>query len=222
MASPVVNYTTLGMDISLWMRSRARNNLQAEHHARFGSEFPESLERLSEMDLIRLVRMQSSCADTEINRDDFCVAFDPISVPEKGTLPNNGSLEASSFDRPTSIIASDLAPYVRSIVAYDARLQQDRVRMSNLLSEGGRRGKRMRTTRAAMSALEGGARRTTRRDKYFGSDLNPYLVLKTGMQSWLDVSMENTNQSSASRASSLGANGVEVERENTEWMTPTS
>jgi len=38
-----------------------------------------------------------------------------------------------------------------------------------------------------MSALEGGARASTRRDKYFGDVLNPYLVLKTGLQSWLDA-----------------------------------
>jgi len=62
--------------------------------------------------------------------------------------------------------------------------------MSNMLSEGGgRKGKRMRTTRAAMSALEGGARSTTRRDRYFTSKLNSQFVLQTGMQSWLDAAL---------------------------------
>ena len=50
----------------------------------------------------------------------------------------------------------------------------------------------MRTTRSAMSALEGGARSTTRRDRYFGPGLNPYFVLRTGMQSWLDAMIAET------------------------------
>ena len=41
-----------------------------------------------------------------------------------------------------------------------------------------------------MSALEGGARSTTRRDRYFGPGLNPYYVLRTGKQSWLDAASE--------------------------------
>lgn len=118
-----------------------------------------------------------------ISRSDFSIAFDPIAEPERKTWSSN-SLELSVFDRTTSMIAMDVAPYVRSIVAYDARLQQDRAHLSNLLSEGGRKGKRMRTTRAALSALEGGARNTTRPERYFGPALNYVLVLKTGHQSW--------------------------------------
>ena len=39
-----------------------------------------------------------------------------------------------------------------------------------------------------MSALEGGTRNTTRRDKYFSnSDLNPYLVMRTGVKAWQDA-----------------------------------
>jgi cell division protein FtsB len=58
------------------------------------------------------------------------------------------------------------------------------MRLSNLLSEGGRKSKKMRTTRAAMSALEGGFRSTTRKDRYFGPGLNSVAVMKTGMPSW--------------------------------------
>lgn len=85
------------------------------------------------------------------------------------------------------MIASEIAPYVRSIVAYDSHLQQERAKLSNLLSAGGRSGKRMRTTRSAMSALEGGKRNTTRRERWFGDALNKELVLKTGLQTWLDA-----------------------------------
>ncbi len=95
-----------------------------------------------------------------------------------------------------TLIVEDMAPYVRSIVAYDARLQEDRLKLSNLMSEGGRKGKRMRTTRAAMSALEGGARKTTRRDRYFPATLNQVFVLKTGMPSWIEASLVHTRAGS--------------------------
>ncbi len=66
----------------------------------------------------------------------------------------------------------------------------------------------MRTTRAAMSALEGGARSTTRRDRYFGSKLNSFLVLKTGLQSWLEAALAESavsEDTGASRRSSKGS-----------------
>lgn len=217
-----MSFDTLSMDISLWMKSRARKDLQVDQHIQHGFEVPKELDRPSESDVHQLITKQSSCPDTTICRGDFSLAFDIISEAEKGPLYNKGPLEASSFDRTTTLIATDLAPYVRSIVSYDARLQQDRALMSNLLSEGGRRGKRMRTTRSAMSALEGGTRSTTRRDKYFGPDLNPYLVLKTGMQSWLDASLEITNASSRSRRSSKGdseTSGHDLESGQDESMT---
>ncbi len=125
--------------------------------------------------------------DDSISRQDFSVAFDPIAEPERNTVQSTSSLEASIFDRTTSTIAIDVAPYVRSIVAYDAKLQQERARLSNLLSEGGRKGKRLRTTRSALSALEGGARKTTRPEKYFRVPINPHLVYRTGLQSWQDA-----------------------------------
>jgi hypothetical protein len=86
---------------------------------------------------------------------------------------------------------------VRSIVAYDAKLQQERARLSNLLSEGGRKGKRLRTTRSALSALEGGARKTTRPEKYFRVPLNPHLVNRTGLQSWQDAVSAEINDTEA-------------------------
>ena len=185
--SPLVSYDKTGADISLWMRSRARKHLQIDQHARHGFEVPQELDRTSEAQIIELIKNQSYSPETPLTRYDFSLAFDPISEPEKTSLYSTSSLEASSFDRHLSLITLDIAPYVRSIAAYDARLQQDRARLSNLMSEGGRKGKRMRTTRSAMSALEGGARSTTRKDRYFGSGLNPYFVLRTGMQSWLDA-----------------------------------
>lgn len=143
--------------------------------------------RLIETDILALIKTQATIPDPSLSRLDFSLAFDPISAVEKCIQTTSTSLEASSFDRTFAIITLDLAPYVRSIVAYDARLQDERTRMSNLLSEGGRPGKRIRTTRAAMSALEGGARSTTRRDRYFDDKrLNSLHVKRTGGSGWME------------------------------------
>jgi hypothetical protein len=192
-AAPLVSFETTGVDISFWMKSRARKYLQVDQHVKYGFEIPPELGHPSEARIIELIRSKACYPESRLIRQDFSLAFDPISEPEKTSLYSTGQLEASSFDRSLDLIATDIAPYVRSIVSYDVRLQQDRTRLSNLMSEGGRRGKRVRTTRSAMSALEGGARSTTRRDRYFGPGLNPHFVLKTGMQSWLAAVLAETD-----------------------------
>ena len=60
------------------------------------------------------------------------------------------------------------------------------MRMSNLLSEGGKN-KRMRTTRASRSALEGGRRETKRRERWFDDQVNMTLVMKTAGKSWAEM-----------------------------------
>ncbi|KAH8600497.1 hypothetical protein B0O99DRAFT_610815 [Bisporella sp. PMI_857] len=176
-------------NISISIRSRARYMLQLDQHAKYGPKISAPLQRPDEAHINSLIRKKTDITGSPITRRDFSLAFDPISEPEKKHVWSQGSaLELSSFDRSLNLIALDIAPYVRSIVSYDSRLQDERLRLSNLLSEGGKKGKRMRTTRAAMSALEGGARSTTRKEKYFGAPtLNPYLVLKTGLRSWLEA-----------------------------------
>ena len=77
-------------------------------------------------------------------------------------------------------------------MAYDQRLAKERLGLSNLLSEGGTASgggsrKRMRTTRAAISALEGGVRSSTRRERYFGNALNGVFVSRTGCGSWVEA-----------------------------------
>lgn len=42
----------------------------------------------------------------------------------------------------------------------------------------------MRTTRAALSALEGGTRSATRGERWFKAEMNPYLVAKTAGKGW--------------------------------------
>jgi hypothetical protein len=200
-AVPLLNFDNTGLDIGLWMRSRARKHLQVDQHIKHCFEVLSELDRATEAHIIGLIKDRISSPELALTRQDFSLAFDPISEPEKKYVWSTNMLELSAFDRTKTIIATDLAPYVRSIVSYDALLQQERSRMSNLLSKGGRKGKRMRTTRSAMSALEGGARSSTRRGKYFGPDLNPYFVLKTGMPSWLEaVTAQMAGTSTASKS----------------------
>ncbi|KAK8248859.1 hypothetical protein IWZ00DRAFT_545404 [Phyllosticta capitalensis] len=116
-----------------------------------------------------------------LTRPSFFV-FDPLAEPPANMGPTISGLISSTFDRTFSIVTTDLAPYVRSIAAYDLHLEAKRLRASNLLSAGGK-GKRVRTTRAARSALEGGRRETTRRERWF-ADLDLTACLKTAGESW--------------------------------------
>lgn len=125
-----------------------------------------------------------SPSEPAVTRYDYSLAFDPIAASEKSLAQCSSHLDPSIFDRTMKMIALDVAPYVRGIVAYDQQLQVERLLRSNLLSEGGKPKKRMRSTRSAYSALEGGSRASTRREKYFSAELNPHLVLRTGGKDW--------------------------------------
>ncbi|KAK0125652.1 hypothetical protein ONS96_009486 [Cadophora gregata f. sp. sojae] len=213
-APALVTYNTTSKDIALYMKSRVRNILHLDQHLQHNFEVPTELDRPSEATILRLIRDQTTSPSEKLDRFDFSSAFDPIAASEKYVWST--SLEASSFDRTFTLIVEDLAPYVRSIVAYDVRLQQDRLKLSSLMSEGGKRpGKRMRTTRAAMSALEGGARVSTRRDRYFNATLNSNWVLRTGMDSWTEAAlceMESAEAPTSSRRSSKASlEGTEKE-----------
>ncbi|KAH8653492.1 hypothetical protein BX600DRAFT_470985 [Xylariales sp. PMI_506] len=125
------------------------------------------------------------CSKPVISRADYSLAFDPIAASEDPIPFTSGHLDPSVFDRTMKMITLDVAPYVRSIIAYDQRLQAERLQRSSLLSEGGNPKKKMRTTRSALSALEGGARSSTRRERYFSADINPHLVMRTGGKNWV-------------------------------------
>lgn len=152
-----------------------------------------------------------------LSRDNFAAAFDVLAAPHDYTIQERTSytLTASSFDRTFRIITLDLAPYVRSIVAHEQILEQERLRMSNLLSVGGS-GKRARTTRAARTALEGGVRETKRRQRWFEADVNFSLVMQTAGLEWTglgwageipDVDMDEERSVTASATASATGTG---------------
>ncbi|KAK4141411.1 uncharacterized protein C8A04DRAFT_39138 [Dichotomopilus funicola] len=126
----------------------------------------------------------------QISRMDFAFAFDPIAAPDSSSLHHHqpvSYLEPSVFDRTLRLITLDVAPYVRGIIAYELHLQKQRIKLSSLVSEGGTGGpgsRRMRTTRAALSALEGGTRSATRGERWFKAEMNPYFVAKTAGKGW--------------------------------------
>lgn len=127
----------------------------------------------------------SKAKDISRSRPDFSLAFDELAAPANTTFLSSGpyNLVASSFDRTFRIVVEDLAPYIRAIVSHELRLETERLRVSNLLSEGGR-SKRPRTTRASRVAIEGGTRETKRRETWFDKDLNRVLVMCTAGEEW--------------------------------------
>ncbi|KAJ6785411.1 hypothetical protein PWT90_05787 [Aphanocladium album] len=138
-------------------------------------------EAYGERKTTRVLKDAFEVDNRKLTRYDVAVAFDPIAVSPKAVATM--SLDPSVFDRTMTMIVVEVAPWVRGIVHYDDQLMHDRQRLNELLNEGGRR-KRMRTTRAAYSALEGGERRTTRKERYFGDCLSTEAVMYTAGEGW--------------------------------------
>jgi DNA polymerase III delta prime subunit len=142
---------------------------------------------------------------SSLSRPDFSIAFDILASPPSTSLPISGTynLTATSFDRNFRIVVEDLAPYIRSIVSHELRLETHRIRLSNLISEGGK-SKRPRTTRASRVALEGGRRDTKRKERWFDKDLNRTLVMATAGKAWSGLgSVADEGDASSRTAESL-------------------
>ena len=154
------------------------------------------------------LRQQSDGEHQTLSRHDF-TCFDPISIPAESALSSGSGLAQSAFDGPLEPIATDLAPYVRSIAQYDLALAEQREQVNGV----GRNGKRARTTRAARSALEGSQRASTRRERWFGKQLDLEAVIATGGKGWpvmdLAVMEEPSRDESEAPASSGESAGVD-------------
>lgn len=137
---------------------------------------------------------------------DFAAGLDTLAAPPDYAGPERTfyNLAPSSFDRTFSIITLDLAPYVRTIVAHEQALDSQRVRTSSFLSAGGT-GKRARTTRASRVALEGGARETKRRERWFESELNFQLVMRTAGKEWAGLGWRGEHDDEDGTASVSGS-----------------
>ncbi|KAK3905471.1 ATPase family AAA domain-containing protein 5 [Staphylotrichum tortipilum] len=221
--TPVISHhNTLTTAIPSSIKSLAKASLQLLTAKPQGSEHP-----LRPLDEPRAIQcLHSSFTSTHpgtsaIGRIEFAFAFDPIAAASPSPVSLTAFLEPSVFDRTLKLIVLDVAPYVRGIVAYEAHLQKQRLKLSSLVSEGGRasRGsKRMRTTRAALSAMEGGSRSTTRSERWFKADLNPYLVAKTAGKYF--TAFEAEGLKTPEKSSSSTKNSPETSPDTTPTKTP--
>jgi DNA polymerase III delta prime subunit len=131
---------------------------------------------LTATDLLEFQQQRST--PEYLSGEKLMFAFDPL-MDEKPTFPPAQGRLAPSFEFSTSIITVDLAPYIRSIVAFDERLEMQRDALVGTLQ-----GKKARTTRAARAAIEGGSKANTRRERWFPADTDFTRVLNTGGKEW--------------------------------------
>ncbi|RYP04343.1 hypothetical protein DL765_010224 [Monosporascus sp. GIB2] len=210
-ASPSTRYDTTSADIATGLKLLARSQLEESKPP--DGQGQTAMKPLCEPQALLAIEhsfKDKLQPDSTIRRTDYSLAFDPLAASEK--VSTGGHLDTSVFDGTMKMIALEVAPYVRSIVSYDQRLQKERLLRSNLISEGGKPGrKRMRNTRSAYSALEGGSRASTRREKYFSADINPYFVMRTGGEGWDALASQAAGeQSVASSASPSSAGDMDV------------
>ncbi|KAK2068131.1 hypothetical protein P8C59_002794 [Phyllachora maydis] len=187
-ASPMIDHSRLSASMAICLESLAGQKLAEAAKTIDDDDDDDDDERAV---LFPTQRQQHGRSLTPnpppLRRADFSLALDPIAAPESAlsSAQPPAHLDPSVLHRPTDTLAVDVAPYVRGIVAYERALQKQRRRLSSLVSDGGGAcAKRMRTTRAALSALEGGSRTTTRAERWFRADVNPYLVMRTGGRGW--------------------------------------
>lgn len=118
-----------------------------------------------------------------LSRADISSAFDTIASVFSTPTPGPPSLTYSILDGPLRTVVTDVAPYIRSIAAYDLALEEHRGKLhgssQGSTSGSGAGSKRARTTRAARSALEGGQRQLTRRERWFDPNFDLELALRT-------------------------------------------
>lgn len=181
-ADPVVDHTGISVSLGLALRVCARRVLSyggaGMRPATFNRDFG-----------CRVIagEAQGLCNRKQNTRSALTAAVHPIARPLKLSPAMQKGPYISSFDGPTSILVEDLVPYVRSIVSYDIRLEGRRNQLNLSLSEGGRNGKRIRTTRASRAALEGGNKQHTRRERWFPSNTDFARILESGGRGWQDA-----------------------------------
>lgn len=206
-ADPVVDQTGLSDLVAITIRTYAQRLLNDDQNPDTPPPFDQSI-----ISIIAHV-VQGSQDGKAFTKSSISPAFDPISRSQKAVLGIPKGPQISAFDGSLSVFAEDLAPYVRSIVSYDLRLEDQRHRLSSLLSQPGINGKKVRTTRASRAALEGGSKAHTRRERWFPNNTNFEAVLETGGKEWQDVLLQrgivettgSCTGSTGSRRSSLGS-----------------
>ncbi|KAF1933189.1 uncharacterized protein M421DRAFT_629 [Didymella exigua CBS 183.55] len=186
---PVIDF--LGLDTALATTTHTLTSRLFANHATSRTDSaprPPSLS-LEQFYTQTILAHRTATSSQPLSRSSFS-CLDVLATPSSpfNTYPdidNRSSyiLHSTSIDLPFRLLTADIAPYVRSIVAYEQVLESQRIRLGNLLSEGGR-GKRARTTKASRTAMEGGERQSKRRERWFHRDLNFDLVMCTAGSGW--------------------------------------
>lgn len=132
-----------------------------------------------------LARQSDTAKAAQFSFLDYFEAFDPIMQPNT-LAPQPTGRAAPSFENGIAVIAEDLAPYIRSIVGFDLRLERYRDELNRLTTQGSTK-RKTRTTRASRAALEGGSKSNTRRERWFSSNINSKRIIATGSKSWEDA-----------------------------------
>ena len=141
-------------------------------------------------------------------------AFESLARSTTAALGIPRGPQISVFDGPLSVVALEPAPYVRGIVAYDLRLEEQRRQLSSLLSGSPKEGRRTRTTRSSRAALEGGQKAHTRRERWFPNNISCDLILRSGGTNWQSVLLrfmteqfegQGAMSANGSRRSSVGS-----------------
>ncbi|KAH0834409.1 hypothetical protein AYO21_09390 [Fonsecaea monophora] len=139
-------------------------------------------------------------------QSSMCEAFEPLLEESRIGLPSSPGRKAPSLDNPSAIsLVTEVAPYIRYIVSHDQRLEQVRNELHGSSQQGI---KRQRRTRAARAALEGGNKKTVRRDKWFPEELDWAAVMRTGNE-WPQAREADTWDSSPAQTPSSSA-GMEA------------
>jgi len=112
--------------------------------------------------------------------------FEPLSETPESNPWSQHPPGTSVLYGPLAVIVTDVAPMVRAVARSDILLEEGRNRLSSLLTEPGRTGKRQRTTRAARAALEGGNKASTRKERWLPKELDYAAVLRTAGMDWPD------------------------------------
>ena len=197
-ADPVFDQTGVTEAITFTVKACARRFIQS--NGKTFTDTPVSNEKIIS---VIMEDMQARRSERPKMRFDYAAVFEPIARSTKPVLGIPKGAQISVFDGSLSVITEDVAPYVRSIVSYDLRLEEQRGLLSSLLSQPGQNSKKQRTTRASRAALEGGSKAYTRRERWFPKNTNFDSVLQSGGQGWQDIALKQ-----AMAESSEGETGV--------------
>ena len=205
---PIVDQTGVTTSMALTLRSLSRRLVQCP-------DIPDGAHPLSQQSIMRIIPeliKEERHSSQKITKSNLPTSFEPLARSSNAVIGASRGTQITSLDGPASVIATDLAPYVRSIVSYDLRLEEQRRKLSDLLSQPGRDGMKTRTTRASRAALEGGHKAFARRERWFPKAVDFDMVLRSGGRDWQEVLLQRMSADSAesmehdgSRRSSLAS-----------------